>query len=381
MKGICARVLGLAVVGLVVVGMVVAAGAARSERTFAGKNMILDEDPWWTNREFADKALDRIQNAGFNAYSPMVWHGRGATWPTKLAPRDPWLRALPTTGYDPLEELIRKAHTRGIEVHPWFNVVLRQSDLRPELALPGEAHPDEGAFDVHDPRFREWMSDLVAEVAANYDVDGVMLDYMRAVMLCLTETCKQEYRKKYKRSLAADALLMQTKFVSVPTLIQYQERAVTALLQRIAHKVRKKKPNILLSVDAIPGYAGPEQGQNSVEWANQGLIDVIFRMDYYLKIDVGLTDSIRKQLRRPDALSVLISNISHEEREPDQPHFPRPGKWVADTVSLVRQKWPNTGTAIYFYKSLSDEQIAALKAGPFRTAEGVLEPSALVQVR
>jgi hypothetical protein len=91
-------------------------------------------------------------------------------------------------------------------------------------------------------------------------------------------------------------------------------------------------------------------------------------MDYYLDIDVKLTESLRGRLQKPDALTLLISNISHGENAPGQPHFPRDGRWLTETVSMIQTRWPKTGIGVYFYKSLTDEQIAALKNGPFAVA-------------
>jgi uncharacterized lipoprotein YddW (UPF0748 family) len=336
---------------------------AHAEMNFSGKRAILDEDNGWASREGANRILRRIQEAGFNVYVPCVWHGRGVKWPSRLSPRDSDFDRL-KDGYDPLRYLVGKAHEMGIEVHPWFNIVLRQAPIFPEYALPGSSPAGE-AFDVHNEQFRQRMADVVGEVAQKYDVDGINLDYVRAVMLCTTASCKEEYHQKYGRDLATDALILNVSPKLVPTLVEYQESAVTELVNGISESVRREKPRILISVDAIPGFAGADQGQNSVDWVNKGMVDVLFRMDYYRSINSTLTETIRSQLKNPDTLSLLISNISHGENAPGQPHFARDGKWLAETVSMIQDRWPQTGVAVYFYKSLTDEQIAALKNGPF----------------
>ena len=120
----------------------------------AGKRAILDETfQFWTTREAADRTLSRIKEAGFNVYIPVVWYGAGTTWPSRLAPWDPALSAQAATGFDPLRYVIEKAHVLGIEVHPWFTVVLRRSDLFPEFALQGvleggNTSPDEDAAEA-----------------------------------------------------------------------------------------------------------------------------------------------------------------------------------------------------------------------------------------
>jgi len=343
--------------------------------SFAGKRAILDGDiPYWTDKEYIDRTLERIKHSGFNVYMPTVWQGRGTAWPSRHAPWDIKLKDRPKANFDPLKYLITKAHKMGIEVHPWFTLTLRQSDLFPEFALPGTP---KRAFDVHNGKFRQLMADLVAEVVENYDIDGINLDYVRAVGLCVNADCKREYAQIYGRDIEADTALFKITFGRVPSLVEYQGKAVTAMMRAVTNEVRKRKPNILISVDALTGQVSPEQGQDSIEWANSGMIDTILRMDYMRQINTKLADELREHLKNPDSLNLLICNMStFEEMTVGQKHFARDGKWLAETVSTIQSHWPKTGIAIYFYKYLTDDQIRALRTGPFRAEVGKSVPMA-----
>ena len=327
---------------------------------FAGKRAILDGDiPLWTKKEYVDEALSRIKEAGFNVYMPTVWQGRGATWPSKYAPWDAKLADRLESDFDPLRYLIKKAHEMGIEVHPWFTLTLRQADIFPDFAL--SAMPQK-AFDIHNPQFRDLMVKLIREVVANYDIDGINLDYVRAMELCSSIECEEEYGKTYDRNLKADSLIFKLLPSQVPSLANYQETAVTALVQAISESVRTEKSHILISADVFVGHAPLSQGQNSVSWVNSGLVDVIFRMDYSRKINAAAMDTTRRELHNPEKQSLLISNMSNpDDMIAGQKHFARDGKWLADTISMVNTSWPKTGVAVYFYKYLTDEQIAAVK--------------------
>lgn len=335
---------------------------------FAGKRAILDGDiPLWTKKEYVDQALARIKEAGFNVYMPTVWQGRGTAWPSKHAPWDTQLADRPKMNFDPLRYLIQKAHELGIEVHPWFTLTLRQSDIFPELALSGMPLK---AFDIHNPQFRELMLKLVEEVVTDYDVDGVNLDYVRAIGLCSSVACQEEYKQKYKRDLEGDSLLFKVLPGRVPTLKEYQETAVTALVRAISETIRVKKPRVLISADVFVGHAPPSQGQNSIYWVNNGLVDGTFRMDYARRINIESMDSTRRELSNPNSQGFLLSNMSNpDELSFGQKPFARDGKWLADTISLIFTRWPETGIAVYFYKYLTDEQIAVLKNGPFQRQE------------
>lgn len=336
-----------------------------SSAPFAGKRAILEGDiPLWVDKDYLDRALRRIKEAGFNVYMPTVWQGRGTTWPSKHAPWDTSLSNHPKTNFDPLRYLIHKAHSLDIEVHPWFALTLRQSDIFPELALP---ELPTKAFNIHNSEFRDLMLKLVEEVVSNYDIDGVNLDYVRAVGLCLSAKCQDEYKKTYDRSLESDSFLFKVFPEAVPTLGDYQEAAVSSLVAGISDVVRRKKPHALITADVFVGHAPPSQGQNSVGWVNNGLLDVLLRMDYSRQINVASMDATRRELKNPTRQSLLISNMSNPaELSRGQKPYARDGKWLAETVSMILDRWPDTGIAIYFYKYLTDEQIMFLKNGPFR---------------
>ena len=200
-----------------------------------------------------------------------------------------WLNAQPKHDFDPLKYLIDRAHEMGIEVHPWFTLTLREGDFMPQFAPSGTPN---GAFDVHMPEFRHLMANLISEFASRYDVDGINLDYVRAVGLCTSDFCQTDYRRRFDRNLLLDMAQFKLTFGRVPILVEYQESDVTALVQEISQRVRAIKPNIVLSADVIPLIAGLDQGQNSIDWENKGLVDVLCRMAYYRDIDVKMNETI-----------------------------------------------------------------------------------------
>jgi uncharacterized lipoprotein YddW (UPF0748 family) len=332
---------------------------------FSGKRAILDGDiVLWTNREQLNRRLERIKEAGFNIYMPTVWQGRGTVWPSKYALWDTKLGDGPEKHFDPLRHCIQKAHQLGIEVHPWFTLTLRQEDIFPEFAMPGTPAK---AFDVHNRHFRELMSNLIDEVVTNYDVDGINLDYVRAIDLCTNVNCRKEYSEKYGRDIERDARLFKIVPGMVQPLVEYQKSAVTAMVTEISERIRRRKPGILISADVFVGHAPLNQGQDSAVWANSGLVDVLLRMDYFRRLNVESMEATRRELNNPNAQTFLISNMSNpSEVGPEQAPFARDGKWLAETISMVLDRWPATGIAVYFYKYLTDEQIDALKNGPFR---------------
>jgi len=143
---------------------------------------IFDEDILWaTSRNATDTILDRIRRAGFNVYVPCVWHGKSAYYDSQIASADPKVRQRIMSGDDPLAYLIQRAHSLGIEVHPWFTVVYRDTD---QMRYFYDAGTPDKAFNVHNEAFRRFIRELMLDVVRRYDVDGINLDYIRAMGLC-----------------------------------------------------------------------------------------------------------------------------------------------------------------------------------------------------
>jgi uncharacterized lipoprotein YddW (UPF0748 family) len=341
------------------------AGAA----SLAGKRAIFDETfQYWTTPDAADRTLRRIKEAGFNVYIPVVWYGAGTTWPSRHVQWDRNLASQAAAGMDPLRYVIEKAHSMNIEVHPWFTVALQQADLLPEFALRGQSEGGRLAiFDLHNPRFRAFITDVIAEVVSNYDVDGVNLDYIRMMGLCTNDACTREYRERYGRNLALDAAVFRVTPHLVPTLIDYQESTVTGLVREISERVRSLKPTIVISADVHPELTDYLQGQNGVDWANRGYVDVLFRMDYAPAINIASTDAVRKRLNSPDSMTVLIGNY---DLIPGGAQ-PRSGRWIVEALTDIAARWPRSGAAVYLYNQLSDDQVVSLFRWDARRAETV----------
>lgn len=330
---------------------------------------ILDEGfSWMTPRE-ADNTLQRIKQAGFNVFIPCVWHGRGVSWASSLAPKEPLWAKQYRPGYDPLAYLITRAHQMGIEVHPWFTVTDRQRDFLREYYDYGSP---KDSFNVHLPAFRNYIVDLMLEVVRNYDVDGINLDYIRAKGVCRSMFCVDDYRLKQKRDLLADIEEMEKQrwSAAADSLAQWNAGAVTDIVASFSRQAREIKPGLLISVDSVVGMRPfVIDGADSVVWANSGLIDVIFQMDYQDQQSeinkvflsrgfAGLTD--------PDKLVLLAGNYVRQLTKDGA--LPRDARSVSGVVSFAQHLRPKgNGVALYQYRFLTDGQIDALASGPFKT--------------
>lgn len=319
--------------------------------------VIFDESiNWALSKQNTDEIIQRIKNAGFNVYVPCVWHGKGAYFKSEIFAMD---ERLYGKAYDPLTYLINKAHSVGIEVHPWFTVVRREGGILPEFAEDGV--PDQ-AFNVHNPNYRKFIVDIMLDVVKRYDIDGINLDYIRSMGVCVSDQCIDDYRKKYGRNLVYDKYTSRIPVYLNHSIKEWNEGAVTDIVKTFSDKSRMIKPEIIISVDAHPvNKALLLQGQNSISWANNGYIDIIFNMDYKRRIDVQSMNEASELLNSKSKMIMLLSLFDDVDGE----YVPRSSDLLNQYISYLKQNGNSNGIAFYHYVRLSDEQVIGLSQSAF----------------
>ncbi|WP_214227418.1 family 10 glycosylhydrolase [Pedobacter sp. B4-66] len=133
--------------------------------------------------------LEQHKRNGLNAIMLQVRPTADAFY---ASPREPWSQWLmgkqgvaPSPGYDPLAFAIKEAHSRGIELHAWFNpyratmspnTVTHESHMtrkRPDLFF---TYAGKKQFDPGIPEVREYIVQVILDVVKGYDVDGIHFD-------------------------------------------------------------------------------------------------------------------------------------------------------------------------------------------------------------
>jgi len=323
--------------------------------------MIFHEDiDWALSRKKTDAIIAKVKAAGFNVFMPCVWYGPGARFPSAVAPMDRRLVSQVSDKFDPFAYLIEQAHNAGIEVHACITVTLRGSKLFPEFAPAGTPT---NAYDIHDPAFRRFIVELAAEVAQRYPVDGINLDYIRSMGICTSARCAADYRSRFDRSLLLDAAKSELPGARVESLEQWNYEAVTDVVKQVAARLHDIRPDILLSVDAHP--LDPDlmlQGQDSVRWAQEGLIDLVVDMRYNRVLDRATMDRVYEAIGTPNRLAIMLADYDKIGDEV----VARDPEMLAKYVELVRAKWPGAGIGMYNLKNLSPGQSDALRNDVFR---------------
>ena len=145
--------------------------------------------------------VDRAAAAHLNALYPIVWYNGGQAWyRSKLCP----LAEQVAPGFDPLGEMVKLAHARGLQVHAWFVngsygwAAKGIFDQHPDWALQPLRPTKPGWYDLGQPEVRRFETDVMIECLRNYDVDGIHFDYIRydGQGYCYCEHCQREFAQR-----------------------------------------------------------------------------------------------------------------------------------------------------------------------------------------
>ena len=196
-------------------------------------------------------------------------------YPSRYEPWDGCLSGFPGTspGYDALKFAIDECHKRGMELHAWIVTMpvgrwdgLGCKQLRKRM--PGNIIKikHEGYMNPESQLTASYLADICAEVTANYDVDGIHLDYIR-----------------YPEELPKLKTLPREK----------GRENITRIVRAIARRVKSLKPWVKMSCSPIGKYddtsrywshgwnANHTVCQDAEAWLSEGLMDELFPMMYF----------------------------------------------------------------------------------------------------
>jgi uncharacterized lipoprotein YddW (UPF0748 family) len=260
-----------------------------------------------------DQVVDRASDAGFNTLLVQV-RGRGdAFYNSQILPRSALLRGA-ARDFDPLGRLLDRAHSRGIAVHAWINVLLsadfgqplparHELLLHPEwMMIPRsvaavalhasgvarrqlvrEAARDSDAEGFYLSPWAEGVGQhleaIVRELVGTYAVDGVHLDFIRYP--------GPEYDYSHSALVAfrpgrAGRELLAAPRVEPQAWDAQRCAGVSVLAARLAAVARQTRPGVRVTAAVVPDRATAlsQKSQDWAAWLAQGTLDAVCPMIY-----------------------------------------------------------------------------------------------------
>jgi len=329
-----------------------------------------------TNDE-AIKLVDQYYNAGLNTLFPEIVCRGYAVYDSKILERDPRFVGKD----DVLSTIITRAHSYGMEVHPWVWVfragyskdkgaIIKNHPEWLEKSKYGDTLSVNGGMWIspvmQEPR--DFLISLYKEIITNYDVDGLHLDYIRyenqnPVLYGYSDKA----REKFKMQNGVDPLNIDYLSPEYIKWIEFREKHVSSFVKDVHDMVKATKPNIILSAAVAnnPDEAQIYYMQNWVNWADNNWIDLIIPMTYTPN-DVIFLGLIFRQLSKIDnkvytTIGIGSHNFTKDEgKNIDQIDIARSTSYMGQSLFAASYFTPTLG---YLLKTKAYNEPANL---PFR---------------
>lgn len=237
-------------------------------------------------------------DAGFTSVIFQVRGNGTVFYPSQL---EVWSEDLNSMypGFDPLAVAVEEAHLRGLQIHAWMNMIpgwrgdspprdsrqlyssrpswfLRDRFEQPETPSPGRYLGLNPCL----PEVRRHLAQLCREVAANYDVDGIHLDYIR---FTYRDYDNDKVYPEDRRSLELFVAETGARTTDRVSLEAWKTASLTRLVAQIRQAVDSvsiREVLLTAAVFADPELALEKGNQDWGEWAERELVDALFPMNY-----------------------------------------------------------------------------------------------------
>ncbi len=197
-------------------------------------------------------------------------------------------------GYDPLADVVEKAHAAGLQVHAWVVMYEVYHDVPEITPRPGQVHlkhpewltkdsngntklpGDRLYLDPGLPEVKQYLVGIAKEIAANYKVDGIHLDVIRyptpsagygdcSVARFLKESGKQETPKADDKDWG-----------------DWRRSQVTDLVKMVRNALKKTGKGVKLSASVFANRTDAYQNrfQDWIGWLQKGLLDFAVPMAF-----------------------------------------------------------------------------------------------------
>ncbi|MFH0792610.1 MAG: family 10 glycosylhydrolase, partial [bacterium] len=330
--------------------------------------------------EEARALVERVDRSGMNMLFPETIY-----WGMTLCPQlwDGAPQQHPQfAGWDPLEELIREAHGRGMQVHAWCEIFFMGPQGHSPLA---KEHPDWVARDRRGgtmaklesnfhffcparPEGREFILKNLVELARKYELDGLQLDYIRYPRSMPFENgfCYCDYcREKFQEEEGADPLELTPE--KTPVLWEkwnrWREKQVSSFVAEASRRLHEARPGLVVSAAVFPE---PEEErrreilQNWKEWSDGGWVDLLCPMIY--RADTQEMRRLTEMDLRLAGDTPLLTGLA--------PFMKLSEEQLVEQIRAARELGAR-GQVLFSEEAMTQEMREVLREGPYRNAAAV----------
>jgi uncharacterized lipoprotein YddW (UPF0748 family) len=256
---------------------------------------VIQDPPVLSSRDGISKLIEYAKEARISLLFVQIYRANKAWFPSKLADQTPYEYCLKEINEDPLALLIKQAHSAGIQVHAWLNLLSLSVNPDAEIIkkfgkeiltknrekkkiIEDYKIDDQYFLEPGDTRVRRELVNIVEEIVLRYpELDGIQFDYIRY-------PDKHPFYGHTKMNIARfkEATGSKTDAENNKLWKDWKRRQVTELLELLAAKARQLKPAIQVSTTGCVPYSRAfyEAFQDWPSWIETGLVDFVTLMTY-----------------------------------------------------------------------------------------------------
>lgn len=273
---------------------------------------------WVTRGHYrsADDVRAIMENCAATGFNDVLFQVRGNATVFYKSAIEPWAYELSPgrnpenlgvdPGWDPLAVAVEEAHKRGLNLHAWVNVYPGwqggdwppadkphvwnthpewfMRDKNGDLMLPyymnnqGRKTVWYSFLNPAVPAVNDYLMDVFTELVANYDVDGLHLDYIRYPHdLAGWDFSYDEVSLKR----FADESGGKTPDDAPEAWDDWRAAQVTGLVARLHKRLHEDYPGVMLTVAVAGNYEhGRHNKQYRRDWTRDGIVDGLILMNY-----------------------------------------------------------------------------------------------------
>lgn len=246
-----------------------------------------------------------MQNAADLGITDVMFQVRGRADAFYNSAFEPRASGVPA-GFDPLQVAITAAHSRGMKIHAWMNTMpIWNSTTLPASPnhvfynddpsfriqyLDGTLEPPNGnggGYSIANPILPEvhtHINNVVNDIASNYNVDGIHLDYIRYVSGSSFNALPHDAQSH--AMFLAETGLDGSNAANSAAYKNFIERRLTSLVETLGNTVNSVETASGRTIDySASVWRDPDVGeadymQDYRTWLEQDLLDIVMPMIY-----------------------------------------------------------------------------------------------------
>lgn len=234
--------------------------------------------------------LDKLKAANFNTVLFQTRSRDDVFYYSKIEPMNQYLtdKIAGDPGYDPLAFVINECHKRGMECYAW--VVAIPLGSKRHVASLGKhsalyhtsgictTYKTEYFLNPAKPNTKIYLMDICREITENYDIDGVVFDYLRYPEYCGNRFPDGADYKKYGGGRS---------------ILEWRRDNITEIVRYLYNGIKAIKPWVKVCSCPVGKYRDTSRYtshgwnafytvcQDPERWMREGIQDQIFPMMYF----------------------------------------------------------------------------------------------------